>query len=195
MFNFNRLSDFDKVLNNLVDEFFELANYRLSQVDDQGYVSTTTKEVSPPVEEKCECKCEDTSPCCNTECNEDVCTCECADELFMPYEVEPVTSNGWYKNSNEEWTRDVFLPVDKEYAEVNILNGVKVQVSYEQSSRRNEENVTGYSHQSGNYVYPLPDNADISTFRARTVGSYIVLTVAEFTPKCESGSCQTINIE
>lgn len=204
MMRFRTFTNFENCINAFAEELYELYKNFGSQVDEQENV----KEVSPPSNETCTCEC----------CNEHSCNCTydnsvlnevyTASPTSKDYEElechccenkEPcnnltIVNNGWGINDNLDWSMDVYVPVDNEHTEVNILDGKRVQVSYEESTRRDEAHMSGYSHQSGSYVFPLPESVELSTFRAKKVGSHLQLTVS---PLREFGqdSCIKVNID
>ena len=135
-----------------------------------------------------------TSEECNTSVNQLVDECVDLYAGVCTNKCCPDTNNGWWKDSNGNWRTDVYAPVDNQYTEVNILDSERVQVSYEQSYRIDETNMSGYSHQSGSYVFPLPENVNLSTFKAKRSGSYIELSVSPRTTDFD-GSCVKVDIQ
>lgn len=211
-----RFSDIDKFVNLILNEADKYFNEKL--VDDQGY-GKEPNVVDTPVLEVC--KCEENGGCCeNCSCTKDInknedytasittedyehtpsttiycgtpdnqLVDECVDNLLCPK-----TDNGWWEDCNGNWRTDVYAPVDNQHTEVNILDCERVQVSYEQSNRIDGPKMSGYSHQSGSYVFPLPEDANLSTFKARRSGSYIELTVSPRS-KIFDGSCVKVDIQ
>jgi hypothetical protein len=201
----------NNLFSELLNEFYTLAEAysKLGVLDDEDTKFDITKEVSPPDEKSKDCSCENCTCSRDINKNEDYttsvttqdydnkpeliektcCDCEMCSEVNAP----TYNDNGWVY-CDGRWTKDVFVPVDNEHTEVNILDGTRVQVAYEQSVRRNETNMSGYSYQSGSFAFPLPQEADVSTFKAKRVGSYIELSVSPLT-KVEDFCCVRVNIE
>lgn len=140
--------------------------------------------------------CDDDTLCCdNTCCSTPCCTdCTCAME-------EPKCSSvvdGWELTKGDNgmplWTRDVCVPVEKQYANVAVLNQDTVFVEYNKRVVSNEVGVDGYHSVGGSYSFPLPSFADVSTFKAKFIREGVLrLSVGE--SLCREGSYQTVNIE
>ena len=212
-------SDFDKLFNLILNEADKYFNEKL--VDEQDY-SKERNVVDTPVLEVC--KCEENGGCCgNCSCTKDINKNEDYTNSITTKDYEntpltttycgtpynqlvdkcedsqtklccPKTDNGWWEDGHGNLRTDVYAPVDNQHTEVNILDCERVQVSYEQSNRIDGTNMSGYSHQSGSYVFPLPEDANLSTFKARRSGSYIELTVSPRS-KIFDGSCVKVDIQ
>lgn len=121
------------------------------------------------------------------------------EEDAYPSEPVTVTVDGWLCSQGENgmpiWTRDVCVPVEKQFANVSILDNEKVYIEYDKVLNSTEDDlVCGYHHVSGCYSFNLPTFADARTFKAKFVKEGTLrLTVSEV--PCREGSCQTINIE
>ena len=204
----------NNLFSELLNEFYTLAEMysKIGVLDDEDTKFNFTKEVSPPEDQPKTCCCD------NCTCSKDINRNENVEGYLSTYTTEfsnggenkettelldtnktwydPIPSDykGWVIRASGDWGRSIFVPVDNEHTEVNILDGNRVQIAYEQSVRQSEESVSGYSYQSGSFVFPLPENVNLSTFKAKREGSYLILSVSPKTLE-EDTSFVKINIE
>lgn len=186
-YNFNNLGNLESLFWGLLDEFEAYARDVYFKLGDED-----EKEVSPPVENTCEChgNCGNNCTCTkDVNTNEEYTTTlsnEVLDtSLQTPTEmsVETPTENGWWRTENG-WKRMVYVPVSNDNAEVSILDNTRVQVAYEATEREDNDFSTGYRHVSGSYVFQLPDGCDYTTFKAKRVDDYLTLSVSK--PRLDS---------
>ena len=104
-------------------------------------------------------------------------------------------NNGWFFNKlHGEWIKSMHVPVDNNHTEVNILDGERVQVTYEQSYRMDSAECSGYSHMSGSYVFLLPENVNLNTFKVRRQDDYLMFSVSPYTEYFDS-TCVKVEIQ
>lgn len=204
---FNFFGFTPEYLRKLEDELYREVNEYLIYKENKEKNCDVEKGVSPPEKEK--------TCCCgeNCKCNEatsgylapvndgldttcavsDYATTECDDPKVCPTVVD-----GWTLTQGENgmpvWTREVCIPVEKQYANVAIVDNDTVFVEYDKRVVSEEDGVNGYHSVGGSYSFILPTFADTTTFRAKFVREGILrLSVSE--TLCREGSYRTIDIE
>ena len=193
------LTQFEQELYSEMKDYFEYKKNKES-----------LKEVSPPDYSNKELDvCKPEGSCCcggNCTCNKnkeydtteyDV-TTNANEGEFYDYPIpSSVEVDGWtceLGNSNMPlWYRDVVVPVEKQYASVNVLEGDTVHVAYEKRVVLEDENAYGSHLVSGSHSYPLPTFANPLTLKAKFVSEGILrLSVEE---QKLGGASMSINIE
>ena len=194
----------------LEDELYREVSEYLNYKENKKKICEAEKGVSPPEKEKTcccgeKCKCNEATsgylaPVNEEEsvetCTDSISTCD--DSISTSYTSCPTVVDGWTLTQGENgmpvWTREVCVPVEKQYANVAILNKDTVYVEYEKRVVAEEEGVNGYHYVGGSYSFTLPTFADTSTFRAKFIREGIIkLSVGE--TLCHEGSYHTIDIE
>ena len=185
----------------LEDELYREVSEYLNYKENKEKICEAEKEVSPPEKEKTcccgeKCKCNEVTSGYLAPANDgldttaavsDNATTEC-----------PTVVDGWTLSQGENgmpvWTREVCVPVEKQYANVAIVDNDTVFVEYEKRVVSEEEGVNGSHFVGGSYSFALPTFADTTTFRAKFVREGILkLSVGE--TLCREGSYRTVDIE
>lgn len=184
----------------LEDELYREVSEYLNYKENKEKICEAEKGVSPPEKEKTcccgeKCKCNEATSGylapvdgLDTICAvSDAATTEC-----------PSVIDGWTLTQGENgmpvWTREVCVPVEKQYANVAIVDNDTVFVEYEKRVISEEDGVNGYHSVGGSYSFVLPTFADTTTFRAKFVREGILkLSVGE--TLCREGSYRTVDIE
>ena len=199
LFDFFGLSP--EYLRKLEDELYREVSEYLNYKENKEKICEAEKGVSPPEEEK--------TCCCGEKCKCNEATsgylAPVNDGLDTTYAVSdaattecPTVVDGWTLSQGENgmpvWTHEVCVPVEKQYANVAIVDNDTVFVEYEKRVVSEEEGVNGYHSVGGSYSFPLPTFADTTTFRAKFVREGILkLSVGE--TLCREGSYRTVDIE
>ena len=199
LFDFFGLSP--EYLRKLEDELYREVSEYLNYKENKEKICEAEKGVSPPEEEK--------TCCCGEKCKCNEATsgylAPVNDGLDTTYAVSdaattecPTIIDGWTLTQGENgmpvWTREVCVPVEKQYATVAIVDNDTVFVEYEKRVVSEEEGVNGSHFVGGSYSFPLPTFADTATFRAKFIREGILkLSVGE--TLCREGSYHTIDIE
>ena len=204
LFDFFGLSP--EYLRKLEDELYREVNEYLNYKESKEKNCEAEKGVSPPEKEKTcccgeKCKCNEATSGYLTPVNEEESVENCTDSISTSctsYTSCPTVVDGWTLSQGENgmpvWTREVCVPVEKQYANVAIVDSDTVFVEYEKRVVSEEEGVNGYHFVGGSYSFTLPTFADITTFRAKFVREGILkLSVGE--TLCREGSYRTIDIE
>ena len=187
----------------LEDELYREVSEYLNYKENKEKICEAEKGVSPPEKEKTcccgdNCKCyEATSGYLAPVNDNDVADTTCAVSDAATTEC-PSVIDGWTLTQGENgmpvWTREVCVPVEKQYANVAIVDNDTVFVEYEKRVVSEEEGVNGSHFVGGSYSFTLPTFADTTTFRAKFVREGILkLSVGE--TLCREGSYRTIDIE
>lgn len=199
LFDFFGLSP--EYLRRLEDELYREVSEYLNYKENKEKFCEAEKGVSPPEKEKTcccgeKCKCNEATSgylapvndCLDTTCAvSDAATTECSTVV-----------DGWTLSQGENgmpvWTREVCVPVEKQYANVAIVDNDTVFVEYDKRVVSEEDGVNGYHSVGGSYSFILPTFADTTTFRAKFVREGILrLSVGE--TLCREGSYRTVDIE
>lgn len=199
LFDFFGLSP--EYLRKLEDELYREVSEYLNYKENKEKICEAEKGVSPPEEEK--------TCCCGEKCKCNEATsgylAPVNDGLDTTYAVSdaattecPTVVDGWTLSQGENgmpvWTREVCVPVEKQYANVAIVDNDTVFVEYEKRVVSEEDGVNGYHSVGGSYSFVLPTFADTTTFRAKFVREGILkLSVGE--TLCREGSYRTVDIE
>ena len=208
LFDFFGLSP--EFLIKLEDELYREVSEYLNYKENKEKICDAEKGVSPPEKEKTcccgeKCKCNEATSGViapvNEEENVENCTdsvSTCADSDSTSYLACPTVVDGWTLTQGENgmpvWTREVCVPVEKQYANVAIVDNDTVFVEYDKRVVSEEDGVNGYHSVGGSYSFVLPTFADTTTFRAKFVREGILkLSVGE--TLCREGSYHTIDIE
>lgn len=198
LFNlFNLFGDDSKMFTALEQEIYDELNSYLEYKE----MKNREKGVSPPEKEKTcccgeKCKCNEATSGYLAPVNDGLdTTCAVSDNATTEC---PTVVDGWTLSQGENgmpvWTREVCVPVEKQYTNVAILDNDTVFVEYDKRVVNEEEGVSGYHSVGGSYSFTLPTFADTTTFRAKFVREGILkLSVGE--TLCREGSYRTIDIE
>ena len=192
-FDTNVLTAFE---NELYDEIKSYLEYKREH--------TAEKEVNPPCNDKKTCCCDEKCKCNEATSgylapvNEEENVESYTDSISTCCTSCPTVVDGWTLTQGENgmpvWTREVCVPVEKQYANVAILNKDTVYVEYEKRVVAEEDGVNGYHSVGGSYSFALPTFADTTTFRAKFIREGIIkLSVGE--TLCCEGSYRTVDIE
>lgn len=186
-----------KLEDELYREVSEYLNYR----ENKEKICEAEKGVSPPEKEKTcccgeKCKCNEATSGYLTPINDGLDT-TCAVSDAATTECSTVV-DGWTLSQGENgmpvWTREVCVPVEKQYVNVAIVDNDTVFVEYDKRVVSEEDGVNGYHSVGGSYSFALPTFADTTTFRAKFVREGILkLSVGE--TLCREGSYRTVDIE
>lgn len=199
LFDFFGLSP--EYLRKLEDELYREVSEYLNYKENKEKICEAEKGVSPPEEEKTcccgeKCKCNEATSGYLAPVNDGLdTTCAVSDAATTEC---PTVVDGWTLTQGENgmpvWTREVCVPVEKQYANVAIVDNDTVFVEYEKRVVSEEEGVNGYHSVGGSYSFPLPTFADTTTFRAKFIREGILkLSVGE--TLCREGSYRTVDIE
>ena len=190
-------------LRKLEDELYREVSEYLNYKENKEKICDAEKGVSPPEKEKTcccgeKCKCNEATSGVIAPVNEEEDVENYTDSISTCCTTCPTVVDGWTLSQGENgmpvWTREVCVPVEKQYANVAILNKDTVYVEYEKRVVAEEAGVDGYHYVSGSYSFTLPTFADTSTFRAKFIREGIIkLSVGE--TLCREGSYHTIDIE
>lgn len=199
LFDFFGLSP--EYLRKLEDELYREVSEYLNYKENKEKICEAEKGVSPTEEEK--------TCCCGEKCKCNEATsgylAPVNDGLDTTYAVSdtattecPTIIDGWTLTQGENgmpvWTREVCVPVEKQYANVAIVDNDTVFVEYDKRVVSEEEGVNGYYSVGGSYSFALPTFADTGTFRAKFIREGILkLSVGE--TLCREGSYRTVDIE
>lgn len=186
-----------KLEDELYREVSEYLNYR----ENKEKICEAEKGVSPPEKEKTcccteKCKCNEATSGYLAPVNDGLdTTCAVSDAATTEC---PTVVDGWTLSQGENgmpvWTREVCVPVEKQYANVAIVDNDTVFVEYDKRVVSEEDGVNGYHSVGGSYSFVLPTFADTTTFRAKFVREGILkLSVGE--TLCREGSYRTVDIE
>lgn len=186
-----------KLEDELYREVSEYLNYR----ENKEKICEAEKGVSPPEKEKTcccgeKCKCNEATSGYLAPVNDGLdTTCAVSDAATTEC---PTVVDGWTLSQGENgmpvWTREVCVPVEKQYANVAIVDNDTVFVEYDKRVVSEEDGVNGYHSVGGSYSFALPTFADTTTFRAKFVREGILkLSVGE--TLCREGSYRTVDIE
>lgn len=203
LFDFFGLSP--EYLRKLEDELYrevsEYLNYKENK-ENKEKICEAEKGVSPPEKEKTcccgdKCKCNEATSGYLAPVNDNVVDTTCAVSDFASTAC-PTDVDGWTLSQGENgmpvWTREVCVPVEKQYANVAIVDNDTVFVEYDKRVVSEEDGVNGYHSVGGSYSFVLPTFADTTTFRAKFVREGILrLSVGE--TLCREGSYRTVDIE
>ena len=186
----------------LEDELYREVSEYLNYKENKEKICEAEKEVSPPEEEKTcccgeKCKCNEATSGYLAPANDGLDT-TCAVSDAATTECPPAVVDGWTLTQGENgmpvWTREVCVPVEKQYANVAIVDNDTVFVEYEKRVVSEEEGVNGSHFVGGSYSFTLPTFADTTTFRAKFIREGILkLSVGE--TLCREGSYRTVDIE
>lgn len=188
-------------LSKLEDELYREVSEYLNYKENKEKICEAEKGVSPPEKEK--------TCCCGEKCKCNEVTsgylAPVNDGLDTTYAVSDAATtecstvvDGWTLSQGENgmpvWTREVCVPVEKQYANVAIVDNDTVFVEYDKRVVSEEDGVNGYHSVGGSYSFVLPTFADTTTFRAKFVREGILkLSVGE--TLCREGSYRTVDIE
>lgn len=199
LFDFLGLSP--EYLRKLEDELYREVSEYLNYKENKEKNCEAEKGVSPPEKEKTcccgeKCKCNEATSGYLAPVNDGLdTTCAVSDAATTE---DPAVIDGWTLTQGENgmpvWTREVCVPVEKQYANVAIVDNDTVFVEYEKRVVSDEDGVNGYHSVGGSYSFVLPTFADTTTFRAKFVRDGIIkLSVGE--TLCREGSYRTVDIE
>lgn len=199
LFDFFGLSP--EYLRKLEDELYREVSEYLNYKENKEKICEAEKGVSPPEKEKTcccgeKCKCNEATSGYLAPVNDGLdTTCAVSDAATTEC---PTVVDGWTLSQGENgmpvWTREVCVPVEKQYANVAIVDNDTVFVEYEKRVVSEEEGVNGYHSVGGSYSFPFPTFADTTTFRAKFIREGILkLSVGE--TLCREGSYRTVDIE
>ena len=201
LFDFFGLSP--EFLRILEDDLYREVNEYLNYRENKEKICEAEKEVSPPEEEKIcccgeKCKCNEATSGVITPVNEEESVESYSDSVSTSYTSCPTVVDGWTLSQGENgmplWTREVCVPVEKQYANVAIVDNDTVFVEYDKRVVSEEEGVNGYHSVGGSYSFALPTFADTGTFKAKFIREGILkLSVGE--TLCREGSYRTVDIE
>ena len=201
LFDFFGLSP--EYLRKLEDELYREVSEYLNYKENKEKICEVEKGVSPPEKEKTcccgeKCKCNEATSGVIAPVNEEEDVENYTDSISTCCTICPTVVDGWTLSQGENgmpvWTREVCVPVEKQYANVAIVDSDTVFVEYDKRVVSEEEGVNGYHSVGGSYSFTLPTFADITTFRAKFVREGILkLSVGE--TLCREGSYRTIDIE
>jgi hypothetical protein len=188
-------------LSKLEDELYREVSEYLNYKENKEKICEAEKGVSPPEKEKTcccgeKCKCNEATSGYLAPVNDGLET-TCAVSDAATTECSTVV-DGWALSQGENgmpvWTREVCVPVEKQYANVAIVDNDTVFVEYDKRVVSEEDGVNGYHSVGGSYSFILPTFADTTTFRAKFVREGILrLSVGE--TLCREGSYRTVDIE
>ena len=188
-------------LSKLEDELYREVSEYLNYKENKEKICEAEKGVSPPEKEKTcccgeKCKCNEATSGYLAPVNDGLDT-TCAVSDAATTECSTVV-DGWTLSQGENgmpvWTREVCVPVEKQYANVAIVDNDTVFVEYDKRVVSEEDGVNGYHSVGGSYSFVLPTFADTTTFRAKFVREGILkLSVGE--TLCREGSYRTVDIE
>lgn len=200
LFDFFGLSP--EYLRKLEDELYREVSEYLNYKENKEKICEAEKGVSPPEKEKTcccgdSCKCNEATSGYLAPVNDNVVDTTCAVSDFASTAC-PTVVDGWTLSQGENgmpvWTREVCVPVEKQYANVAIVDNDTVFVEYDKRVVSEEDGVNGYHSVGGSYSFVLPTFADTTTFRAKFVREGILrLSVGE--TLCREGSYRTVDIE
>lgn len=185
----------------LEDELYREVSEYLNYKENKEKICEAEKGVSPPEKEKTcccgeKCKCNEATSGYLAPANDGLdTTCAVSDNATTEC---PTVVDGWTLSQGENgmpvWTREVCVPVEKQYANVAIVDNDTVFVEYDKRVVSEEDGVNGYHSVGGSYSFILPTFADTTTFRAKFVREGILrLSVGETI--CREGSYRTVDIE
>lgn len=189
----------------LEDELYREVSEYLNYKENKEKVCEAEKGVSPPENgntcccgEKCKCNEVTSGYLAPVNEEESVENYTCSVSECDDFKVCPTVVDGWTLTQGENgmpvWTREVCVPVEKQYANVAIVDNDTVFVEYDKRVVSEEDGVNGYHSVGGSYSFILPTFADTTTFRAKFVREGILrLSVGE--TLCREGSYHTIDIE
>lgn len=198
---FNFFGFTPEYLRKLEDELYREVSEYLNYKENKEKICEAEKGVSPPEKEKTcccgeKCKCNEATSGYLAPVNDGLDT-TCAVSDAATTECSTVV-DGWTLSQGENgmpvWTREVCVPVEKQYANVAIVDNDTVFVEYDKRVVSEEDGVNGYHSVGGSYSFALPTFADTTTFRAKFVREGILrLSVGE--TLCREGSYRTVDIE
>lgn len=185
----------------LEDELYREVSEYLNYKENKEKICEAEKGVSPPEKEKTcccgeKCKCNEATSGYLAPVNDGLdTTCAVSDAATTEC---PAVIDGWTLSQGENgmpvWTREVCVPVEKQYVNVAIVDNDTVFVEYDKRVVSEEDGVNGYHSVGGSYSFVLPTFADTTTFRAKFVREGILkLSVGE--TLCREGSYRTVDIE
>ena len=199
---FNFFGFTPEYLRKLEDELYREVSEYLNYKENKEKICEAEKGVSPPEKEKTcccgdKCKCSEATSGYLAPVNDGLDTTYAVSDAATSLEC-PTVVDGWTLSQGENgmpvWAREVCVPVERQYANVAIVDNDTVFVEYDKRVVSEEDGVNGYHSVGGSYSFILPTFADTTTFKAKFVREGILkLSVGE--TLCREGSYRTVDIE